>query len=746
MNNKQLALDVVIAEKKASSLVESFTTHVKKNPELTIFTFINQSDSESLNYSELSKRINNIISLIRSKYQVGDRAILIFNPGLDFIATFLACLFSGIIAVPLYPSGKNKTKRETLAHVVNNCQAKGILTTQSLADDLDSELLNHFHLNVFNINNLKINKAIEIDYYMPEADNIAFLQYTSGSTGNPKGVIITHRNLIANQEQIQKISGHTDKSIGVTWLPPYHDMGLIGGLLQPLYVGFPVVIMAPSTFVTNPFMWLKTLSDYQATTTCAPNFSFDLCVKRIKKAQVEQLNLTNLAVIFNGAEPISLASINAFSQHFQDSGFNKESFFPCYGMAEATLILTGRQGIQTVNVDTAAMAHNNILLTDKNEKSSQIVSCGRVVEGVGLTIVNSESQQQIENGHIGEIWVSGANIAAGYWNELALSKSVFSTKLNNESIWMKTGDLGFVINQQLYITGRIKDLIIIRGKNFYPQDIEAIVSKNVSAVNNNAVAAFSYLEESADKEQLALVCELTRQAYKSDDHQQLCQQINKLVTKNFEIQVHTIVLIKPATLPKTTSGKIRRFACKSDLINSQLASVYQWLNPTLQELSHVPEESPFNFDINAEHTLTIWMSNYIKKVTGITDDIDTAMPFDELGMDSLSRATFLSDLSEYVAVNIPTEHIVNYSTIAELSRYLSAYVIVKDGLSNLSPDEQQQVINMIAQNEEKSSEKCLEDIPIEFQGIENYLPYKSLMQRNIEMNKMGLNPEGSPRI
>ncbi len=732
------------------NLAHRFIDQVRNQPNLEIYTFLNETTEEKLSLLALSNKVDSVINLLNDYCEIGDRAILVFKPGLDFIAGFLACLLSGVVAVPIYPVGKNKTRHEALYRVINDCQPKCILADGVIGTHLkDHEFPDDMQCPVVSTDTISI-KSNKPNYYSARLDDIAFLQYTSGSTGNPKGVIITHENLLANQRQIQGVSGHDQNCIGVSWLPPYHDMGLIGGILQPLFVGFPVILMAPATFVAKPLKWLQSISDYQATTSCAPNFAFDLCVKRINAEQAARLDLSRLSVLFNGAEPISLTTINAFSDHFRSSGFKKEAFLPCYGMAETTLIVSGRQGIETVNVDGEALTQHTGNHYERTKSTSQFISCGYPVNGLDVAIVNSSTGERVPAGQVSEIWVNGSNVAAGYWNKPELSRETFSASLKGDARrWLKTGDLGFIHDKQLFISGRQKELIIIRGRNYYPQDIENISSRHFKEIKANSVAAFSFKTKansddaivSTHEEQLAIVCELERNALRGADYQDLCMAINKQIANKLEIQAYSIVLIKPASIPKTTSGKIRRLECCNQFLEGRLSSVHQWDNP----IFHAPlrkASEPVNTISSAspQDVLAAWMQRCLAEHLNAAEPVDLSQHFEDYGMDSLQAASFVGDISEHIGFDIRIDILGEYQTISDLSRYLSSICAIKQGLAQLKDTEKQLMLTMIEQSVGQKESFSVADIPKKFYCFSEYPPNKALISRNALLDGAKVNP------
>ncbi len=417
--------------------------------------------------------------------------------------------------------------------------------------------------------------------------SIAFLQYTSGSTASPKGVMISHRNILENLTAIHDYFEHTSESHGVSWLPMYHDMGLIGTVLQPLYGGFQVTIMSPLMFLQRPLRWLEAISRYKATSSGAPNFAYDFCVRKIKPEQITHLDLSSWDVAFNGAEPINYQTLQKFASLLKPCGFRSEVFYPCYGMAEATLMVSGGKKANLVvnkKVDAAALEKNEIIILDDDDQQGKIlVSCGQTIPNHKVKIVNPETLIECSDRKIGEIWVSGASIAQGYWHQAQLSEQTFGIDIedNEKEGFLRTGDLGFLHEGELFITGRLKDLIIINGSNYYPQDIEWIIEHSHPQIRAGCTAAFSVDIE--EKENLVVMAEIERAYWKNgvksngdgenDSHSnqlELISTIKRSISGNYDIQVHAVKLLKPGTIPKTSSGQIQRQACKKIFVSENL--------------------------------------------------------------------------------------------------------------------------------------------------------------------------------
>ncbi|MFM7881254.1 MAG: fatty acyl-AMP ligase, partial [Microcystis panniformis] len=411
-------------------------------------------------------------------------------------------------------------------------------------------------------------------------EDIAFLQYTSGSTGMPKGVMVSHKNLLYNEKLIASAFGHTSETIGVGWLPLFHDMGLIGNVLQPVYVGFPCVIMPPEAFIQKPLRWLQAISRYNATSSGGPNFAYELCADKIKPQERENLDLSCWDVAFTGAEPVRAATLEKFANTFADYGFKREAFYPCYGMAETTLFVSG--GIKSQSpviaaVDKLALLENSAVTINSQHPNAQLlVGCGHAWLSEKIVIVNPESLTECRDGEIGEIWVSSDSVAQGYWNRPEQTAETFKAYLADTQVgpFLRTGDLGFLLAGELFITGRLKDLIIVQGRNHYPQDIESTVEKSHPGLRQGCGAVFSV--EIAGQERLVVVQEVERSYLRKLDSPAVIEQIIRSVAEEHQLDVYAVVLLKTASIPKTSSGKIQRQACRASFLAGTLNVIGDW--------------------------------------------------------------------------------------------------------------------------------------------------------------------------
>lgn len=545
------------------SLVALLARRAAERPDERPYVFISDRGAEEavLTFRRLHECASALAARLTAAACPGDRAVLIFPPGLEFLVAFFGCLMAGIIAVPMMMPRRNGA-RDASAAILADCTPAVALTSSAFAlrGDLQARLAQG------NIQWIEVDlgpaTVAPAAFPDPAPDDIAFLQYTSGSTSEPKGVMVSHANLLANLEMIRIALGNTSQSTYVNWVPLYHDMGLILNALQAFYVGAPCVLMAPNAFMQRPLGWLRAISHYRAEVACSPNFGFDLCVSRYRADQMEGVDLSSLKVALNGAEPVHADTVARFTARFASHGFDPVAMYPAYGMAEATLLISGGtrgSGHVTRSLSRAALQAHRAASPASPEDAQNMVGCGRELAGERIAIVNPDDHTRLPAHHIGEIWVHGANVARAYWrNDEATRERLNATIAGEEGPWLRTGDLGFLDgNGELFVTGRIKDLIIVRGINHYPQDIERTVQSLDGALRDNSGAAFSVPNETGE-EMLVIVQEVERTARHTIDIAEMEGRIREAVADGHELSARHIVLIRPGALPKTTSGKIQR--------------------------------------------------------------------------------------------------------------------------------------------------------------------------------------------
>ena len=564
-------------DEKNLTIVDFSILKANQQPRKLAYKFITETNVQQITYEELNMKACAIAAWLQKHNTGKQRAMLFLQSGLEYIYSFLGCLYSDVVAVPTHPM-RGKRHREEIDSIIKDAGVKFIITSKNLIDEslfvgkqvlileeLDSNLCKKWQ-----------RKSISLD-------TLAFLQYTSGSTGQPKGVMVTHGNIMANMKAIDTVyvdtDGEDNNIIGCSWMPPYHDMGLIAGILFPLYKGFISILMSPSSFLEDPIGWLKTISREKVTHSPAPNFAYDLCVEAIKDADGLDLDLSTWKIASNGAEPVRAQTLERFNAAFSIYGLSPLTICPCYGMAETTLLLTSndpKSNALIKSVSKVALEHGKIVeMSNENAKQSiKLVSCGYSNPGHEVIVVDSSTRKQCPSNVVGEVWVRGPSVAKGYWNKPELTNAIFKLNISGgkDCNYLGTGDLGFFDEtNQLFITGRKKDLIIIRGRNIYPQDIEVSVYSSHENLISYGSAAFSVSVE--DVEALVIVQEVHRHA---KNHTEIFESIITHVLEDHEIIPYKIVLIRQANLPKTSSGKVRRSYCSQLLSEEKLSVVAKW--------------------------------------------------------------------------------------------------------------------------------------------------------------------------
>lgn len=567
---------------------EIFPERLRKNsiqfPEETVSYYDDKKDCyETLNYTELYQKVLNTSSYLQKTYQSGDRLVLMLNTSLEFVIMFCACLDAKIIPIPL-PTPRKNRKAQLLTAVINDATPAVVVSEKSTIDYLGKKLAEDgeeikttlVSVDVF----LEDHQSTAVSKPAISPDDIAFLQYTSGSTGKPKGVMVTHANLASNLNEICRKFGHSNATKALLWLPNYHDMGLIGGVLQPIYIGFTLTLMSPLAFLMKPLKWLKMVSELKITTSGGPNFAYDLCIDRIKDEDLASLDLSSWDVAFVGAEPIQHYTLQAFYEKFKVCGFKMEGFYPCYGLAESTLIVCGgdKKNKPIVKLiepnDFDEIKFGSFLNKTEKLTGKRIVSSGDVENAFqDIVIVSPETLEACEDGVAGEIWVSGSSVTKGYWNNIDETNKSFDFKIKNgdqSKSYLRTGDIGFIDQGEIYVTGRLKEIIIIDGKNYIPQDIEKVVKECHSAIWLNKQASFSV--ETENGEGLVVMTEINRNWLRKD-LSPILKAIRRELVENFELPTKDIVLLAPGSIPVTSSGKIQRTKCKINYLQNELQSI-----------------------------------------------------------------------------------------------------------------------------------------------------------------------------
>ncbi|HTJ67162.1 MAG TPA: aminotransferase class I/II-fold pyridoxal phosphate-dependent enzyme [Actinospica sp.] len=558
--------------------------HLEQRPDELAYRFLSDTDgtSRSWTYRDLDRRARTIAARLQAENLRARPVLLLHPPGLDYVACFLGCLYAGAIAVPAYPPDVKRFGQSMprLAAIALDCRATHALTTAAIAEFAHERRPRLAQLGLGELQWLavdQIDPTAAEDWHdtPPSPGSLAFLQYTSGSTSTPKGVMVGNDNLISNLRSIHRRLEHDRDSAMVSWLPPYHDMGLIGGILSPLYGGFPAHLMAPATFVTRPLLWLSTLSDTRASTSVAPNFGFEQCVRRITPEQRGTLDLSAWRLALNGAEPVRPDTLERFSEYFAPCGFDHRALMPCYGLAESTLMVTGVEAnlAPTVHrLDAAGLGNGHVEATGPgpDAAASRIVDNGIPVDDMLVAIVDPDTHRRCDRGRVGEIWLAGPSVARGYWRRPDLTDETFRARIDGEDrTYLRTGDLGFMIDGRLCVFGRIKDVVIIQGRNHYPQDVELTVENTAAdLVRSGSGAAFG--AQVRGTEQMVVAYEVDGRL---KDPAALLAELRAAISVRHELAPHAIVLLKRSTIRKTTSGKIQRGASKQDFLSFGLSVV-----------------------------------------------------------------------------------------------------------------------------------------------------------------------------
>ena len=692
-----------------TTLIHLLRRRAQEHSEKNIYTYLNDGESQEvrLTYGALERRALAIAAHLQLHLSWGERVLLLYPPGIEFPAAFFGCLCAGMVAVPAYPPHSSQFLASLVA-VVSDAAPTVALTTSSTLEVYRQQIDQSPLLKALKwIPSETISNDQADGWVEPStgADSLAVLQYTSGSTGSPKGVMVSHGNLLHNSFVIQTVFGSSPHTRGVIWLPMYHDMGLIGGIIQPVYAGADVILMSPVSFIQKPLRWLMAISHYQATASGGPNFAYDLCVRKITSEQKSGLDLSRWEVAFNGAEPVRGETLHRFAAAFASCGFRQKTFLPCYGLSETTLIAAGcnKNSEPTfLQADAQALKTGHFVPTaEEREHSVNLVGNGEVPPGHEIVIVDQEEKTPCKSDQIGEIWIAGPSIAQGYWNRPEESEQTFRARLadNDRGPFLRTGDLGFIHAGQLFVTGRLKDLIIIRGLNHYPQDIERTVERSHEALRADCGAAFAV--EVENEEQLVVVQEVERQYIKKLDAEAVIGAIRQSVSQQHGIRVDTVVLIKTSSLPKTSSGKVQRHLCREHFIQGRLNVIAECLGSSQEAEPGIPiqagDSRPDHMNTSAAGRLQVCRlipgglepedkeTEYVSELIHVDQSfivkmvaellkispskVDVHCPLNALGIDSLMAVELMMDIEKGMAIEFPIEALFMGGSIADLAAH-----------------------------------------------------------------------------
>ena len=566
---------------KCRNLVELLCARAEQQPDQRAFTFLidGETGTAGLSYGEIDRQARAIASSLMREGIKGERVLLLYPPSLAFVPAFSGTLYAGAIAVtaPMPVSHRLSRTLPRLEAVARDAQPKVALTTSEALREFEKILPLSPELRSMRwLATDTVSMDASSEWREPEInlETLAFLQYTSGSTSSPKGVMVSHGNLLHNSECIRHTWQYTPESVSVMWVPHIHDHGLLDGIIQPVYTGFHCILMPNVSFIQQPVRWLQAISRYRATHSGGPNFAYDLCVRKVQQEQLTVMDLSCWGTALNAAEPIRKETLVRFAETFEPCGFRRSAFFPAYGLAESTLVVSGQHDPVFITVEDDALARNRVVeASDDQQNSHPLVGCGKAMPGTRIVIAHPDRRTLCADDEIGEIWVSSQSVGQGYWNNAEESSKTFQAFLadSGEGPFLRTGDLGFLKDGELFVTGRLKDLIIIRGYNHYPQDIEYTVEKSHPALRAGCSAAFSV--EVDGEERVAVVAEIAQRADAELDIKTVHKAIRKAVAEDHDLSVYAIKLLKPGTIPKTSSGKIQRTACRSGFLTQSLQTV-----------------------------------------------------------------------------------------------------------------------------------------------------------------------------
>jgi acyl-CoA synthetase (AMP-forming)/AMP-acid ligase II/acyl carrier protein len=663
----------------STTLVDVVRHWAQRQPASTAYLYVADGREQALTFGELHRRASAIASALRAQQAPGTTAIMLHPLGLDFVEAFFGCLYAGVIAVPLHP-GQGKSAAARLHGVVRDCEARSVLTTTALAvrlrgSALPGEALDGLAmLETDRIASASLNFELDMPVesrvsgetpeiesdFDPAPDAVAFLQYTSGSTSQPKGTMVTHRNIMANQEMLRSVFSTDRSTIIASWLPVFHDMGLIGNVLHSAYLGVPAILLSTLGFIKSPISWLRAVSRYRATFSGAPNFAYDLCVAKTTPEERAGLDLSSWRVAFNGAEPVRDRTLDAFAKAFEPHGFRRSAFVPTYGLAEATLVVSGNDGREpTILHADARLLKDGVVARTLNPSISQaLVSVGRWDHGdQHVVIVDPETLEPCRAAEVGEIWVTGSHVAAGYWRKDAATRETFGAVLaGDERRYLRTGDLGFCDASGLFITGRMKDLIIFRGQNIYPQDIELTVELAAPELRPGCTAAFSIESDSGTR--VVVVAEPEQREAASPE---LLERVARRVQEQHELPLDRLLLVRRNSVPKTTSGKIQRRKCRDEMTRGALAVVAEWRNPATAPAS----------DVSAR--VLAHAASWIARKQHIAPErVEQRASIASYGLDSIQKVELVHSLEETFQVVIPESSFFEFETLEDLVRAVAA--------------------------------------------------------------------------
>jgi natural product biosynthesis luciferase-like monooxygenase protein len=652
-----------------TTITDLVSLRASEQPDAVAYSYLDNGEDEtaSLTYAGLDQRARAVAQLLRAHAKPTDRVVLIYPSGLEFLSAFFGCLYARIVAVPLH-SPRPDRHNDRLAAVIANADARLVLTTSDLAPKIQQTIRERTdvqQLEILTTDDLDLTQSPDGWIETIRQDDLAFLQYTSGSTATPKGVMVSHRNMIANQRMIHQTFKGTRDSIVLGWLPLYHDMGLIGNVLQTLWMGARCILMSPTSFLQRPARWLEAISKYRATISGGPDFAYRLCTEKINDDQATTLDLSRWEVAFNGSEPIRSSTIERFARKFETYGFTRNAFVPCYGLAEATLFVSGKPAGEPpvfYRYDSEQLSLNVAQQDEASVGNHLLAGSGSVARGLQIEIVDPETSAPVAFGGVGEIWIAGPSVAQGYWRNPQATEELFRARTTiSTDPFLRTGDLGFRLGDELFITGRLKDLIIVRGQNHYPQDIESTAAGCDPALATSIGAAFSLDNDAGTS--VVLVQEVPRQIVAPEELTRIERAIRKAVGEQEGVSLDRVALVKVCSVPRTTSGKVRRQACR----DTYLAGTLDQLNKASGKRD-TEETTPPTLPEMKEQSLLFVMCQLAGEMAQIkAEDVDPGLSLLSLGLDSLMMTEVRFRIEAQLGVSVSLESMLSGRSLMELA-------------------------------------------------------------------------------
>jgi acyl-CoA synthetase (AMP-forming)/AMP-acid ligase II len=552
------------------TILDAFESHVAKRPSQVAFRFLADGDNESAawTYADLRSRALVVAACLEEHTQPGDRALLLFPPGLDIVAAFLGCLYAHVIAVPLYAPHRRRHDPR-LTGIAADSTPRVLISTADVLTRCADVIHDVAPTASASLAIDMLTSGRHPSRQRPAENQIAFIQYTSGSTTEPRGVCVTHANLVANQRMIQRAMALDEHTVCVSWLPAHHDMGLIGDILGIVLSGGSCVRLPPAAFVQHPIRWLRAAASYRATLIGGPNFAYDHCAHHTTPAERQHLDLSDISVAYCGSEPIRSSTLDAFGDAFACTGFRPESWLPCYGLAEATLFVSGTRGKPRIRPWDASSSRGRgrVTVPTRDTRGATLLSCGPPAEGTEVVIVNPATSE-CSPGEVGEVWVRGPHVSAGYWKRPTLTEATMRARLaDGRGPFLRTGDCGFTDGGELFVVGRLKDVVVVRGRNLYAHDIEFTASGAHPLLRGETAACFGATEDEA--ESFVVVLEMPRTTPPAVAAAARAAVIRD-ITSAYQAAPKDVAIVRRGSIPRTTSGKVRRFAARDSYLKSAL--------------------------------------------------------------------------------------------------------------------------------------------------------------------------------